>query len=143
MGLLDVDPNWKKKYRSLKEFYAKEYNPDYFTFSKFELEIDPMEPLEAIEAYDPVRQQRELIKCGLSFPYFCHKYVKIAHPKRGLLPFVLYNYQRRCVKEYEEHRFNILSKFRQGGLTTVTVLWCMWRCMFKLDETIMVCQVRP
>ena len=138
MGLLEVDPNWRKKYRSIKEFYAKEYDSDYFTFSKFELEIDPMEPFEDIENYDPVRQQRELIKCGLSFPYFCHKYVKIAHPKRGLLPFVLYNYQRRCVQEYEQHRFNILSKFRQGGLTTVTVLWCMWRCMFKLDETIMV-----
>jgi hypothetical protein len=64
--------------------------------------------------------------------------VKIAHPKRGLLPFILYKYQKRVVKEYEKHRFNILSKFRQGGLTTVTVLWCMWRCMFKLDETIMV-----
>lgn len=138
MALLDVDPNWRKKYRTLKEFYAKEYDPKYFTFSKYELEIDPMEPFEDIEQYDPVRQQKEIVKCALSFPYFCHKYVKIAHPKRGLLPFILYNYQRRCVEEYEAHRFNILSKFRQGGLTTVTVLWCMWRCMFKLDETIMV-----
>jgi hypothetical protein len=134
----DVDPNWKKKYKTLKEFYANEYDPEYFAFSKFELEIDPLETFEEIEKYDPVRQQKELIKCAMSFPYFCHKYVKIAHPKRGLLPFVLYNYQRRCVQHYEKHRFNILSKFRQGGLTTVTVLWSMWRCMFKLDETIMV-----
>ena len=134
----NIDPNWRKKYKTLKEFYKNEYDQDYFTFNKFELEIDPMETFEEVEAYSPERQQKELIKCGLSFPYFCHKYVKIAHPKRGLLPFVLYNYQRRCVQEYEKHRFNILSKFRQGGLTTVTVLWCMWRCMFKLDETIMV-----
>lgn len=134
----NIDPNWRKKYKSLKEFYANEYDSNYFTFSKYELEIDPMETFEEIESYDYETQQREKIKCALSFPYFCHKYVKIAHPKRGLLPFVLYNYQRRCIKEYEQHRFNILSKFRQGGLTTVTVLWCMWRCMFKLDETIMV-----
>lgn len=134
----NIDPDWKRKYKTLKEFYRNEYDQDYFTFNKFELDIDPMETFEEVEAYSPEKQQKELIKCGLSFPYFCHKYVKIAHPKRGLLPFVLYNYQRRCVQEYEKHRFNILSKFRQGGLTTVTVLWCMWRCMFKLDETIMV-----
>lgn len=134
----NIDPNWKLKYKSLKEFYSKEYDPRYFTFSRYELEIDPMETFEEIEAYDALKQQKEMMKCALSFPYFCHKYVKIAHPKRGLLPFVLYNYQRRCVQEYEQNRFNIISKFRQGGLTTVTVLWCMWRCMFKLDETIMV-----
>lgn len=134
----DIDFNWTKRYQNLKEFYNGEYDPDYFTFNKWELEIDPLEPFEDIEAYDQIKQKEELLKCAMSFPYFCHKYVKIAHPKRGLLPFILYNYQRRCVKEYENHRFNILSKFRQGGLTTVTVLWCMWRCMFKLDETIMV-----
>jgi|694.fasta_scaffold13567_7 hypothetical protein len=134
----DIDPNWKAKYKTLKEFYANEYDQRYFTFSRYELEIDPMESFEEIEAYDSLKQQKEMMKCALSFPYFCHKYVKIAHPKRGLLPFVLYNYQRRCVQEYEHNRFNIISKFRQGGLTTVTVLWCMWRCMFKLDETIMV-----
>lgn len=134
----NIDPNWKAKYGSLKEFYANEYDQRYFTFSRYELEIDPMETFEEIEAYDAEKQRKEIMKCALSFPYFCHKYVKIAHPKRGLLPFVLYNYQRRCVQEYEQNRFNIISKFRQGGLTTVTVLWCMWRCMFKLDETIMV-----
>ncbi len=134
----DVDLNWRKKYKTLKEFYAKEYDPEYFTFNKHEITIDPMETAEEIESYSEEKRHEELIKCQLSFGYFCHKYVKIAHPKRGLLPFILFNYQKRCVKEYESHRFNILSKFRQGGLTTVTVLWCMWRCMFKLDETIMV-----
>lgn len=134
----DIDFNWRKRYGTLKEFYAGEYDSDYFTFNKWELEIDPLEPFEDVEGYEEVRQKEELLKCAMSFPYFCHKYVKIAHPKRGLLPFVLYNYQRRVVQEYEKHRFNILSKFRQGGLTTVTVLWSMWRCLFKLDETIMV-----
>jgi len=134
----NIDPDWRKKYKNLKDFYTGEYDSKYFTFSKYELEIDPMELFEEVESYDARKQQKELMKCALSFPYFCHKYVKIAHPKRGLLPFVLYNYQRRCVQEYEKQRFNILSKFRQGGLTTVTVLWSMWRCMFKLDETIMV-----
>lgn len=133
-----VDSNWKKKYRTLEDYYKGEYPKEYFSFTKYEMTIDPLEKFEDIENYDKERQQKELMKCINSFPYFCHKYLKIAHPKMGLLPFILYNYQRRVVKEYELRRFNILSKFRQGGLTTVTVLWCLWRCMFKLDETIMV-----
>lgn len=138
MPFKDIDPNWKKKYSSLEEFYNKEFDDKYYVFNKYEREIDPLEPFEDVEAYTPERQQKELLKCAMSFAYFCHKYVKIAHPKRGLIPFVLYRYQRRVVQEYENHRFNILSKFRQGGLTTVTVCWALWRCLFKLDETIMV-----
>lgn len=134
----EVDLNWRQNYKTLKEFYLSAYDKEYFAFSKHELEIDPMEPFEDIEAYSPERQQLEFLKCAASFSYFCHKYVKIAHPKRGLLPFILFKYQKRVVKAYESSRFNILSKFRQGGLSTVTVLWSMWRCMFKLDETIMV-----
>lgn len=135
---IKVDLDWRKKYNSLDAFYENEFDPKYYSFNKYETSIDPMEPFEDIEEYDAETQQRELLKCAMSFSYFCHKYVKIAHPRRGLIPFILYRYQKRCVQEYENHRFNILSKFRQGGLTTVTVLWCMWRSMFKLDETIMI-----
>jgi hypothetical protein len=133
-----IDTNWKKRYRTLKEYYRREYNSKYYAFNKFELEIDPMEPFEDIEAYSPEVRQKELVKCAMSFSYWCHKYVKIAHPKRGLLPFIQYKYQKKCITEYENNRFNILSKFRQGGLTTVTVIWSLWRCLFKLDETIMI-----
>jgi hypothetical protein len=135
----NVDPNWRGKYKNLEEFYKDSYPEEYFRFNKHELQIDPMEDFETeIEEYTPSEQQKEMLKCALSFSYFCHKYVKITHPKKGLLPFILYNYQRRVVQDYERHRFCILSKFRQGGLTTVTVLWALWRCLFKLDETIMV-----
>ena len=133
-----IDSNWKKKYKTLAQYYKSEYDSKYYNFSKHELLIDPMETAEEMEAYTPEQRQLEIIKCIRSFSYFCHKYVKIAHPKKGLLPFILFGYQKRVIEDYEKHRFNILSKFRQGGLSTVTVLWAMWRCMFKLDETIMV-----
>lgn len=134
----EVDLLWKNKYPDLKTYYNTSYDKIYFMFDSVELEIDPCESMESIESYDDEKQQKEIIKCIKSFPYFCHKYVKIAHPTRGLLPFILFNYQRRCVKEFEEKKYSIIRKFRQGGLTTVTVLWALWRCLFKLDETIMV-----
>lgn len=139
MSIFDeIDTNWKGKFKSLAEFYKANYPSDYFEFNRYELAIDPLESFEEIEGYDEERRHKEMIKCALSFSYFCHKYVKIAHPKKGLLPFILYKYQKKVIDDYEKNRFCILSKFRQGGLTTVTVIWAMWRCLFKLDETIMV-----
>lgn len=121
-----------------KEYYNKRYDPKYFTLNNYELAIDPTESMEEVNQYDLERQKIETIKCVNSFEYFCHKYIKILHPIKGLIPFVLFNYQRKVIKEYEEERFNIISKFRQGGLTTVTLLWGLWRCMFKLDQQVML-----
>src|SRR5689334_10594985 len=83
-------------------------------------------------------QVEEFAKCTLSFFYFSENYVKINHPIRGRVPFELYDFQRRVVNDFENHQFNIVSKFRQAGLTTVALIWSLWRCMFKLDERIMV-----
>lgn len=135
--------------KSFKEFYLSggnidpetgklQYDPQYYEFDKYELDIDPNEPYEDAENYDAARRQKEIIKCCNSFFYFCHKYVKILHPMRGLIPFVLFKYQRKVIRDYENNRFNIISKFRQGGLTTVSILWGMWRCMFQLDQQIML-----
>ena len=135
--------------KSFKEFYLSggnidpdtgklQYDPQYYEFDKYELDIDPNEPYENAENYDAARRQKEIIKCCNSFFYFCHKYVKILHPMRGLIPFVLFKYQRKVIRDYENNRFNIISKFRQGGLTTVSILWGMWRCMFQLDQQIML-----
>lgn len=120
----------------------------YYTFEPEELEIDPDEDPEdwAIVQTDSIdiqrqklqKQQEEIVKCINSFPYFTNRYVKIFHPKRGLVPFILYNYQRRVIQEYDQHRFNIISKMRQAGLTTVTAIWGLWRCMFRKDQSIMV-----
>lgn len=116
----------------------KEVFSNYYSFDGYELEIETQETSTDIEEYDQEKQVDEIIKCSNSFSYFCHKYLKIAHPIKGLIPFILFNYQRRVISEYEKHRFNILKKFRQGGLTTVSVLWALWRAMFSTNQMIMV-----
>lgn len=109
----------------------------YYSFDKYEMSINIKETKDDVEKYTPEQRHMENIKCAMSFPYFCHKYIKIMHPMQGLIPFILYNYQRRVIQDYDNFRFNMISKFRQGGLTTVTVLWGLWRCLFKLDQQIM------
>jgi Terminase large subunit, T4likevirus-type, N-terminal len=83
-------------------------------------------------------QVEEMTKCALDFSYFCSTYIKINHPIQGLVPFNLYDFQKRVINDFETNQFNIVSKFRQAGLTTVALIWSLWRCMFKLDERIMV-----
>jgi hypothetical protein len=80
----------------------------------------------------------EIKNCAGDFLYFCETYVKVIHPIRGLVNFKLYDYQKRYVKALADHRFVIAPKFRQGGFTTLTCAWLLWRFLFKQDEANMV-----
>ncbi len=147
---------WRGKYKTLKEYYEKavyeadevterphlegqkKYDANYFEFDRFQLTIDPDETVEEVELYSKTRQDQETIKCAHSFQYWCHKFVKILHPMQGLIPFMLYRYQCNVIRDYENNRFNIISKFRQGGLTTVTLIWGLWRTLFRTDQQVML-----
>ncbi len=111
---------------------------NYYDFSEVEADVKINEPEEDVEAYDAQRQTQEIIKCMNSFSYFCIRYAKINHPMFGLINLIPYTYQKRVIDCYGNHRFNILSKFRQGGLTTISVMWALWRCLFKTSQRIMV-----
>lgn len=128
---------WRDKFKSPKEYYVKNFDQQFYYFDHFQFEIDPDEKLEQMNQYSLERQKDEIVKCSQSFSYFCQKYIRILHPVKGLIPFLLFKYQARCIEEYKENRFNIISKFRQGGLTTVTLLYGLWKCMFELDQQIM------
>jgi len=129
---------WRNGYKNLREYYANAYDNKYYQFDKYQIDINPDESMEFLESYDAKKRQTEIIKCVHSFSYFCQKYVKILHPTKGLVPFLMFKYQHKVIKDYENNRFNIISKFRQGGLTTVTLLWGMWKCMFQTDQQIML-----
>lgn len=132
----DTPSLWQGEYSTIEQYYKAKYPSPYYEFDKHQLEIDPDETLEDFNKYDEKRQRLEFTKCAMSFQYFATKYVRIVHPKKGLIPFIVYKYQLEVIAAFEGHRFNIISKFRQGGLTTLAELWGMWRCMFKLDQRI-------
>ena len=133
-----ADSLWRGKYKNLEEYYKAEYPSEYYSLTKYELDIDPDETVEDYNKYDVNKQRIEYAKCALDFFYFANKYVRILHPKRGAVRFLCYKYQHRVVNDFEKYRFNLISKFRQGGLTTLAELWGMWRCMFKLDQQIVL-----
>ena len=81
---------------------------------------------------------QEIIKCGKDAVYFIDKYVKIQHPKKGLIPCKLYPFQVDCLRAFEEHRFNIVVKARQLGLSTITAAYVLWLALFHKDKNILV-----
>jgi hypothetical protein len=80
----------------------------------------------------------ELLKCSEDFNYFASHYIKFNNSKKGLINFDMYQYQQNVIKSYEDHRFNIVIKFRSSGLTTLTVLYAYWLCAFKVDKKVCV-----
>lgn len=85
-------------------------------------------------------QSAELVKCAKDFVYFCEHYVTIKTWKDNnyqQVPFKLYPFQEELAEHWMDNRFSIGSKFRQGGFTTLAVIYGLWNCLFKVDQRIM------
>jgi hypothetical protein len=82
--------------------------------------------------------KEEFLKCKTDAVYFISNYIKVSHPKRGLVNFELYPFQRTIIKEFFTHRFNILRKFRQAGCTTLIAAYSLWLCMFNPYKTVAI-----
>ena len=84
------------------------------------------------------RQVKEIIKCGKDPVHFMNKYVKIQHPTKGLIGFDTYQFQDDCVKDFVKHRFNIILKSRQLGISTLSAAYAVWQAIFYKDKNILV-----
>lgn len=80
----------------------------------------------------------EIIKCGNDPIYFFNRYVYISHPKEGLIKFKTYPFQDDCVRQFMQHRFNIILKSRQLGISTVVAAYCLWFALFRRQKNILV-----
>jgi hypothetical protein len=83
-------------------------------------------------------QVAEIIKCGKDPVYFMNKYLKIQHPLRGLIPFKTFPFQDDCVQDFNDHRFNIILKSRQLGLSTLVAAYAVWQACFYKEKNILI-----
>jgi len=79
----------------------------------------------------------EFVKCQNNFDYFVENCCKIHHPIKGLIPFKLYDFQKEIIKSYNENRFVIIKKFRQGGFSTLNIVYALWLAMFQEQKQIL------
>ena len=70
--------------------------------------------------------------------YFLNNFFYIQHPVRGKLKYEAFDYQKRLVDSYHQHRFNINLLPRQTGKTTTAAGYLLWFAMFIPDSTILV-----
>lgn len=79
----------------------------------------------------------EIIKCGKDPAYFLRTYGKIVTLEDGLVPFELFDFQEKCLKQFQKHRFNIVLKSRQLGLTTVSAGYAVWVALFQRNKSVL------
>jgi len=79
----------------------------------------------------------ELVRCKKSCSYFISNYIVIQHPTRGKLLFKLWDFQEDVLKSFLNHRFNIILKARQLGISTLIAAYALWLATFHNDKSIL------
>lgn len=80
----------------------------------------------------------EYIKCSEDFEYFIDNYCKTVSLDHGLVPFILYNYQRRLLQKIHNNRFLIGKLPRQAGKTQTIVAYILWYTLFQNDKFVLI-----
>jgi hypothetical protein len=82
--------------------------------------------------------KEEYKRCLADPQYFIRHHCKIQHPLRGRINFDLYQYQEHTIKDFDAHRYNIILKGRQIGISTVVACYALWLMLFHRDKNILV-----
>jgi len=81
---------------------------------------------------------KEIVKSGKDPNYFINNYAKISHPMKGLIPFKTYDFQTDLIGDFTDHRFSVILKARQLGISTITAAYVAWLMMFHRDKNVLV-----
>ena len=82
--------------------------------------------------------KQEYVRSASDPVYFLKKYCVIQHPMKGKVPFHLYNFQEKSIEDFMQHRFNIILKARQLGISPLTAGYALWMMSFHQDKNILV-----
>ena len=77
-------------------------------------------------------------RCQKSPSFFIENFCKIQHPTAGILPFNLFDYQKKSIKAFRKKRYNIYRKCRQCGISTLTGAYGLWLAMFIPNSTVLI-----
>lgn len=82
--------------------------------------------------------KQEYIKCSTDPIHFMKKYCMIQHPTRGKISFHLYPFQETTLRQFSEHRYNVVLKSRQTGISTLVAGFSLWKMIFNDDYMVLV-----
>ena len=74
---------------------------------------------------------QEYLRCKNDPVYFAKNYVKIVSLDEGLVPFNMYDFQEKLIRNFHEQRFNICKMPRQTGKSTTCVAFLLHYAVFN------------
>ena len=74
---------------------------------------------------------KEFLKCKDDPVYFAEKFVQIVNVDRGLIPFDMYPFQKKLIRNFHNNRFNICKMPRQTGKSTTCVSYLLHYVIFN------------
>ena len=77
------------------------------------------------------KQIEEVMKCLEDPKYFIQEYLKIVTIDKGLVPFEMYDFQRKMVDTFHDNRFTICKLPRQSGKSTIIVSYLLHYVLFN------------
>ena len=81
---------------------------------------------------------QEYKKCMHDPIYFVETYIKVISLDDGMVPFILYPYQRRMFEEFQKNRFNIVLACRQSGKSISACAYLLWYVLFNPEKTVAI-----
>ena len=82
--------------------------------------------------------KEEYKRCAVDPVHFMRKYCIIQHPTKGKMFFNLYPFQEEALTDLKDHRYNIILKSRQLGISTLSAGYALWCMLFKSDYNVLV-----
>lgn len=80
----------------------------------------------------------EYAKCLIDPIYFIMNYIKITTLDYGIQPFIMYEYQKKFIKELHENR-KVIGLFpRQHGKTTCVAAYLVWYTIFNKSKNVAI-----
>ena len=81
---------------------------------------------------------KEYKRCMIDPVYFAEKYVKVISLDQGLVPFLLYPYQKQMFRQFTNNRFNVVLACRQSGKSISACAYLLWFALFNSEKTIAI-----
>jgi len=80
----------------------------------------------------------EIRKCLTDPIHFMENHIKVVHPTKGNVPFVLYEYQKKIVDAVHNNKDVVILASRQLGKTTVVAMYILWFALFNKDKVCII-----
>src|SRR5579872_4067421 len=80
----------------------------------------------------------EYVKCSNDPIYFIEKYMTINSLDKGIVPFELYDYQKKIIMTIHENRNIIITAARQSGKTSSYVGYITWYIIFNPEKFVAI-----